>query len=111
MMRRALQDKYDIDLNAVGNWLDIDVRDVTTCTLVATDGSGWGAAVVAVEKLIGGDRVAYSPAVVLNASTVAVEGLEVFEAPALRLRVTTAGTGFGRIVCSGKIEDTLVEAL
>ena len=55
------------------------------------------------------NAVAYDPAVVLNASIVAVEGLEVFEAPALRLRVTTVGTGFGRIVCSGKIENTAPE--
>lgn len=103
--------RHVIDLTTVGNAVDIDVAGVTALSLHATDGLTWGSGVVSVRKVIGGEAVAYDPAKSLSNASQTIESLPVFDAMFLRLQVTTAGTGHGRIAVAAKAETTVVEAL
>lgn len=109
-MRRTVSQTVLLDLTQLGQTRRVRVVDVDAVAVVGTDAAGWGSGVVSVEKEIGGGRVAYSPAKTLATGTPAIESVEVFDADTLVLRVSTAGTGYGRVSVAGKADNT-VEAL
>lgn len=94
-----------IDLTTVGNYADVDVSGADQVTIVARDGLTWGSGVVEVRRVVGGEEVAYSPAKELDATDRVLDALSVEDVSVLRLVVTTAGNGFGRVAMAGKVRD------
>jgi len=102
----AAFERYEaIDLTTVGNFVDVDVSDADQMTAVARDTQTWGSGVVELRRLIGGDTIAYSPAKVLSAASPALDSLSVEDVSGVRLVVTTAGSGYGRVAFAGKVRD------
>ena len=95
-----------LNLTLASSFAHIDVEPIESATIVGVDTETWGNAVVAVEKFVGGDAIAFSPAVTISAmgSSSSTQGLSISEVPMLRVRVTTADTtaGLGRILVVGK---------
>lgn len=90
-----------LDLTRIGAFLDV-ATPVDQVSVIAHDHETWGAGVVSVSKLLGGDGVAFTPAVVVSNAAPTAELVPVEDAPGVRLTVTTVGTGFGRVGVYGK---------
>lgn len=94
-----------LNLTLASSFAYIDVEPIESATIVAVDDETWGSAVVAVEKFVGGEAIAFSPAVTISVGpSSSTQGLSISEVPMLRVRVTTADTtaGLGRILVVGK---------
>lgn len=109
-MRTVFHREIMLEIGQVGFTRRVRVDELDALAVVGLDTTDWGGGVVTVEKEVGGARVAYSPAKTVSASTPAIESVEVFDADTLVLRVSTAGTGYGRVSVMGKVNNT-VEAL
>lgn len=101
-MPTVLIEKVVLDLTRVGAWKDVPVSGVEQVTAAVLDPETWGAGVVEVRKVVGGAAVAFDPAVEVSGSAPAAECARARDAEALRLVVTAAGEGFGRIALNGK---------
>lgn len=91
-----------LDLTAVGSFEDVSVAGVDSVALCVLDGETWDTGEVAVEQVVGGDGVAFDDAVTLKAASPSKVAVKVGEVTALRLRVSAAGDGFGRVALVGK---------
>jgi len=102
-MPATLADRHVVELSQKGASFILSVANVPEITVRALDHETWGAAVVTVQKVYGGDAVDFSPAVTISASSPTAEQVDVAGVLEIRLIVTTeAAVGFGRIGVYGK---------
>lgn len=106
MMPLKLDRNYVIDLSAGGDWVEVDVSDVSQISVRAVDHELWGSATVTVSKVLGGDSVPFSPALLVSNSLPTEEAIPVEDVDTIRLEPGVLGTNFGRVNVTGK--NTLV---
>lgn len=101
-MPALIDSEVMIDLTVVGDWVDVPVGVVDQVSVRAADHETWGSGVVEIQKVYGGDSVPYTVAKAVSNATPTQENVAVADIASVRLVVTTAGTGFGRVAINGK---------
>ena len=102
-----------LDLTEVGDSVVALVESCDVWRAAAMDGADWGSGVVNVRPITGGASGAYTTTKNLSTSLSEASDLDASSTQAIEFRVTTAGSGHGRIVISGstaKSSDGSVDA-
>lgn len=102
MTKQIVRQSVAINLANLGDFVDVDISQVDKITMRGINAGRWGAGVVEALRLIGNSEVSFSSAVTLTTAAPTEEPFDVTGVNGLRIRATTAGSGYALIAVDGK---------